>query len=411
MIVNEKKSILNKIENNNKDNIKKKLLFILPSPTIGGAEIQALYLLNNLDFEKLEVYCGFLYENKLLEDEFLKNKNIKIIKFNKKGEWDLFVYFKILNFLKRNQIDIIQTFLGNHHAYIPSLFYKKVKCILGIRATSKRKGFLLNLIRYDLPKFILKFRDIVFVSNSKSGKEIYVKNGIPENRIIVINNGIDIKKFSQGNRYKIIREFELYDEKYISSKNNNKISGFIEKDKNIFVIGMVARLMESKNQQAIIKITKNLKEKFSNIRFKVFIIGDGPNRKNLEKLTNELNLNNEIIFTGARKDIPDFLSAMDLFVFPSLFPEGWPNVIGEAMAAGLPIISYDIGDVKEIITNYYNGIITECNEKIFEDKIVELIKNDNLRKKLAMNAKRTIKKYDISVMVKEYEKIYLDLDY
>lgn len=369
--------------------IRKRILFILPSPTIGGAETQALYLLNNLDFNRFEVYCGFLYENKLLEDEFLKNNNIRIIKFYKKSEYDLFVYFKIFKFMKENNIDIIQTFLGNHHAYLPALFNKKVKCILGIRASSERKSFFLNLTRYYLPRLILKFRDLIFVSNSIRGKEIYVKNKIPADKINVINNGIDLKKFSNGNPRKIFKEFN------------------IKKDKNLFIIGMVARLMESKNQQLIIKITKHLKEIFPKKRFKVFIVGDGPNRANLEKLVKDLNLENEVIMTGSRKDIPDFLSAFDVFVFPSLFPEGWPNVIGEAMAAGLPVISYETGDVKEIITNNFDGIITENDEKIFEDRLIELIKDEKLRKKLSINAKKTIKKYTIENMVKEYEKIYL----
>ncbi|MEM4398001.1 MAG: hypothetical protein QW757_05260, partial [Candidatus Woesearchaeota archaeon] len=113
-----------------------KLLFILPSTTIGGAEVQASYLLNGLDKNKFEIYCGLLYKNNELQEAF-NNENIKIIHFNKKSESDIFVYFRILDFIKKNNIDIIQTFLGNHHAYLPYFFFNskknnKLKCILGI---------------------------------------------------------------------------------------------------------------------------------------------------------------------------------------------------------------------------------------------------------------------------------------
>lgn len=376
--------------------------------TIGGAEVQAAYLLNKLDRSKFEIYVAFLYNSMNIENFFF-NKYINIIHFNKKSELDIFVYFKILNFIRKNKIDIVQTFLGNHHAYIPSFFYNKIKCILGIRATSTRKGFFLDLTRYKLPLFILKFRDLIFVSNSIRGKNIYASKGIPYEKILLIENGIDLKKFNYHNNKIFVKKNNKKNEikKLMVEFNIN------EKD---FIIGMVGRLLESKNQILLVNIIYKIKTilKYSFLRkkypkIKLMIVGDGPYKENLVNKINELNLDKHVILTGNRNDVYNILGLFDIFAFPSLFPEGWPNVIGEAMALGLPIIAYNKGDIKEIINNNYDGIVIDCDENIFEEKLVELILNEKLRRKLSKNAIRSVKRFDLKLMVKKYENLYINL--
>ncbi|MEM4398174.1 MAG: glycosyltransferase, partial [Candidatus Woesearchaeota archaeon] len=234
-------------------------------------------------------------------------------------------------------------------------------------------------------------------------KKIYVENKVPEKNILVIENGIDLDKFNKKfDKKKIRSEFFLRDED--------------------FLIGMVGRLMESKNQILLIEILSKLKNSFeyTDLRkelkkkgfknIKLILVGDGPNRKNLENRIKELQLEKEVILTGSRKDIPELMSIMNIFAFPSLFPEGWPNVIGEAMASKLPIIAYDKGDIKEILTNNFDALITETNPEIFEKKLVELILNEKLRKKLSENALKSVQRFSLKNMIKKYEDVYLNYE-
>lgn len=367
----------------------KKILFILPNTQQGGAETQLLCLLRGLDKSEFDVYLGLLYENEQLKKEFTSIKNVKTICFNKRGPWDVSVLFKIKRFIKKNEIEIVQTFLGNHYSFIPALFSKNVIAIGGIRATEQPKnlGFLKRIMIFKLPKIISKYNKSILISNSFSGKKLFLEEGFPEELIEVIPNGIDFNRFSKGNKDKILKEFNL---------------------KNKFVFAMVSRLVEGKNHPELIQVFNKLTEKRRNLV--LLIIGAGPEMDKLKQLVKELDLNTKVIFTGNRKDIPDFLAAVDIYLFPSRFPEGWPNAVGEAMAAGVPVITYQIGDVKQIIKSGYNGIITDNNMKSFYNATIELMKSKNKMNLLGTNAQRTIgENYSVDKMVKNYQKLYFRL--
>jgi L-malate glycosyltransferase len=364
------------------------ILFLLPQAKQGGTETQLLNLLKGIDKNKFTISLGLLYNNNQLKKEFENINNINIVYFSKINKWDLFVFRKINRFIKENHIDIIHSFLGIHNSYIPSIFSSKCISVGSIRSTYYNKYNLLdNLTRFLIPKLLTNFNNLVLVSNSKTGKKLYLKKGFTDKSIVVIPNGIDFKKYSTGKKEKIVKEFNL----------NNK-----------FVLGMVSRLEEKKNHAMLFNIMDELIVDFKNLI--LLIVGEGPNFLNLKKHVKEKKLDNYIIFLGNRKDVQDILCAMDLFVFPSLFPEGWPNVIGEAMSAKLPIISFTKGDIKYIIKDNYDGILIKENVKVFKDKIIELIKNKKKRKLLGYNAKDTIKnKYQFKKMVEEYEFFYLNL--
>lgn len=364
-----------------------KLLFILPRTHQGGAETQMLYLLQKINTAKFQIYLGLLYEDEELKSEFESLKNIKIIQFNKQNKLDISIYFKIAKFVKKNNIDIIHSFMGNHHSYLPSIISRKVKSIGGIRSGNA----------YDL-KTLEKFKEITFeriisyltkynlISNSYNSKNMYVQEGFASKKIVVIPNGIDYRKFENGNKSRIVNEFKL---------------------KNKIVLSMVGRLTETKNHVSLIKMFKNIEAKKNNVV--LLIIGTGPMLSELKKLTEELKLSKKVIFTGNRKDIPDLLAATDIFVFPSL-TEGWPNAVGEAMAAGLPVVSFDVGDVKKIIKNGHNGFIVDKDINLLMAVTNKLIEHPELRKQVGKNAKNTIKnEFSLDLMVKRYEQFYTKL--
>jgi len=365
-----------------------KILYILPSAQLGGAETQLLNILKNINRNKFQTFLGFIHKNSQLEKEFSQIKDNKIVYFDKKGKFDVLVYRKILNFIRKEKINIVHSFLGNHYSFIPCLFTKNVKAIGGIRSTcAGNDSFIERIMRFDLLRIIFKQKEFYLISNSYKGKNIYVKKGFPSNSIYVIPNGIDINKFLNGNGKKIINEFGL----------ENKI-----------VLTMVARIEKEKNHEELLNVFYDLQKKFDNLR--LLIIGDGPYLPELKRVTEEKKLTSKVIFTGLRKNIADFLSETDIFVFPSKYPEGWPNVVGEAMCEGVPVISYPCGDVRKIIRNGYDGIITEANEVAFKEQLIPLIKSSKYREYLGLNARKTIlKKFTIPIMVKNYEKIYLKL--
>ena len=179
--------------------------------------------------------------------------------------------------------------------------------------------------------------------------------------------------------------------------------------KNILFVG---RLAEKKGVSYLIKAISLL-----NKEVRLLIIGDGPLKKDLLSLTNKLNLKNKIEFLGYKtgKEKLKYFFDADLLVVPSIVTkigdtEGLPVVIMEGLASGLPIIATDVGGIKEIIKNGYNGlIIKEKNSKEIANKIKLVIENNKFKRRLSINAKKSSRNYDWGYISKKYADLIFDL--
>jgi len=179
-------------------------------------------------------------------------------------------------------------------------------------------------------------------------------------------------------------------------KNNNNIQR-----KNIIL--MVGRLVKTKHQDRLIKIFAKI-----NIPdWKLVLVGyDHIKQKNsisLAKLIRELQLENRVILAGKQMNVEDYYLKSKIFAFTS-DSEGFPNVIGEAMSAGLPVVAYDcIAGPSEIINDSEDGfLIPLFDDKFFQLKLNELMENDNLRQQMGENARNNIKKFNKDLIAEKF---------
>jgi glycosyltransferase involved in cell wall biosynthesis len=365
---------------------KVKILYVLPQAQQGGAETQQLILLENLDSKIFEVYLGLLYENNQMLKQFQKIPDVYIKKFNKRSTFDVGVFKRIADFINENKIDIVHTLMGNHHAYIPSLFARRSFPIGGIMSSCDESlPFSSRFMRFFVEKYVSQMTSYQLISCSYSGRKIYLEHGFQRNKVHVIPNGIDYTKFSKGRPGKLRKQYNLSDS---------------------IIIGTVGRLTEVKNQSFLIRITKKLVDRGYDM--KLVIVGDGDQKKKLQRTAMKFDITDRVIFTGNRTDVPDLLSDMDLFVFSSV-SEGWPNAIGEAMSAGLPVVTFNVGDVSYIINNDVNGLIAK-NDLDFQKKLEYILRNKQRSMLIGKRAKKTIKEnFSIKKMIEEYQNFYLNL--
>ena len=139
---------------------------------------------------------------------------------------------------------------------------------------------------------------------------------------------------------------------------------------------MVGRLEAHKDQKSLIRAIKNLKER--GIKTKLFLIGDGSLKSKLVKLTKNLQLNNDVLFLGARNDIVKILDKLDIFVFSTTEDEGFGIALVEAMGKGLPVIASDVGACREILQDGEYGTLVKphCSISI-ADSIESILKDIN----------------------------------
>jgi glycosyltransferase involved in cell wall biosynthesis len=362
-----------------------KILFLIPRYYFGGAERQLIYLLKNIDKDEFDVRLGLLYKDE--DTPYHKIKGISVVSFDKSGKFDAGVFLRIKRYLSENRIDIVQSFLGNHHAWLPALFCKGTKAVGGIRSTIDHQlSAIEKFTRFTMPALGAKWTNMLLISNSEAGRDIYLKHGYPPSMVSVIPNGIDTRLFVDGDGRKIRKEL-----------------GLLGKT----VIGNVSRLDPEKHHEVILKAFSELSARHDDLA--LIIVGDGPLRPTLEKEAEGLGIRDKVVFTGNRTDVGDILHAMDIYAMASA-AEGWPNALGEAMTAGLPAVAYPSGDVDRIVKSGENGIVVEPNIRLFISALEDLIHDKTKRRRLGRAGRETIMdKFTIKNMVRSYEQLYRSL--
>jgi len=170
------------------------------------------------------------------------------------------------------------------------------------------------------------------------------------------------------------------------------------------VIGTIANLYKTKGLKYLIESIKILLT--LNSKILTIIIGEGPERKNLENLINKYNLKNNIILAGNIKNAATLLKAFDIYVCSSI-KEGLSYTLIEAMRAGLPIIATNVGGNSELIKDNKTGILIKSkNQEDLAKNINKLINNKNLQKKISEEGKLVSINFRIEKMLRETKKIY-----
>jgi len=184
----------------------------------------------------------------------------------------------------------------------------------------------------------------------------------------------------------------------IQFKKTTKANLKLKKDKKYLI--SIGRLIKRKGFDFLIKSFVKVQDK----KIHLLIIGDGPEKENLQRLTKDLNLKNRIHFLGFISNEKKFqyLSCSDIFILSSIH-EGLGIVIQEAMQTGLPIIATNKGGQTDIIKDYQNGLLVRYgDEETLAKKIDYLIKDKELKKKMSKINKSKIKKFDVKRITKKY---------
>jgi glycosyltransferase involved in cell wall biosynthesis len=202
-------------------------------------------------------------------------------------------------------------------------------------------------------------------------KDFLVRQGVPEEKIIVMPNGIDPQKFHPGISGKAVRS------KYrLEGKR---------------VIGFVGWLRPWHRLESLLDVLRD--KRFESARLHLLLVGDGPAYSNLYDYAERYDLLSAVTFTGAvkRGDIPEYIAAMDIAVQPSAPEYACPMKIIEYMGMGKCIVAPDQPNIREIINANVNGYLFETEIKdSFQQILLRLISNPQLRNATAQNAFKTI---------------------
>jgi glycosyltransferase involved in cell wall biosynthesis len=191
------------------------------------------------------------------------------------------------------------------------------------------------------------------------------------------------------------------------------ISQFIDRTmfgftKHHVIITYVGRLSPEKNLSLLIRAFYGIAMTYDHVR--LLIVGDGPDRENLEAQVKHMHITEKVHFTGMidYKDVPAYLATSDLFVNPSSAETFGLSTV-EAMAAGLPVLGMDAPGSRDIIEDGITGLITSDDVAVFTAKLILLSTDHDLRNKMRKQALDLSKKYDIQtttgIMLQHYQRL------
>jgi glycosyltransferase involved in cell wall biosynthesis len=227
------------------------------------------------------------------------------------------------------------------------------------------------------------------VAVSDEVKKDMLRHKVPEEKIRVIDNGIAPERF----------------EPPAEPIRMKKQLGFDEKTK---IIGTVGSLVVEKGHIYLLEAARQILDHVQDLKF--LVIGDGPLRKPLEERSEELGIRQHILFAGQRKDIPELLGVMDIFVLPSI-KEGLPMALLEAMAAKRPVIATRVGAIPKVIENKDVGILVEPGDMNgLRDGLLDLIADSGKRDLFAREGfRRVCTKFSSDEMGRHYLKLYEEI--
>jgi glycosyltransferase involved in cell wall biosynthesis len=213
----------------------------------------------------------------------------------------------------------------------------------------------------------------------------------------VIHNGVDVSKFTQNyNAASVRKEFGINSEQTLVG-----IIGRIDwwKGHEYFLKAMSRAIKHIEGLRGL--IIGDLEKNFSFNRNRLYLV-------KLKSLINTMNLDDKILFTGFRNDVPRLISALDVVVHASSKPEPFGLVIIEAMAAGKPVIATAAGGVLDIIEDGVNGLLVPCcDAEAMADAIVQVVSNLKKSKQIGIAAQQCVtEKFTVQQQIMAVEKLY-----
>lgn len=352
--------------------MKNKILFLLPYFNIAGTEIHAIELANALkDRRKIKIVAPYGKGVELLSQYNISYSQIPMLSFLN--------YRKYIRSLKEIILDFKPEIIHVHGAHELTYLVRKTFSSIPVIFTCHGYNSDFPLLDYKLSAFFNnKYSDkVIAVSNYE--KMNLLRGGLSEDKVVVIYNGVHENK--KGKDLPI------------------KIDGFI--------IGTCARLTKKKGIRYLIEAFQRIREKHKDVH--LVIIGDGKEKKNLERLVLQSN-KKYIHFLGNLPEASSYFHNFHLFVLPSL-NESFGIVILEAMSQKIPVIATKVGGIPEIVVDGETGILVPPKDvKNLAEAILELYRNKELRDKIGERGYvRYKEKFTVEKMVEKTLKIYEDI--
>jgi len=301
-----------------------------------------------------EVYVVTFYADGAYEAE-LRAGGVSVLCLHKRSRWDLLSFTRrIVSTIRRLRPDVVHSYMpgANILGAIARPFLGGIPLVWGIRASNVDASLYSDwIVSASLRcEALLSHGVDRIIANSHAGKRVAVAAGFPAARICVIPNGIDTTRFA------------------IDPEARRRFRARYARNSHEKLVGLVGRLDPMKNHDAFIRAAAIVTTRRRDVRF--ICVGAGPPSyaDALKLRASQAGLGDSIVWTGQLDDMRAVYNGLDLLCLASLTGEGFPNVVGEAMACGTPCVVNDVGDAARVV-----GSLAIVLRSISQESLAEAI--------------------------------------
>jgi glycosyltransferase involved in cell wall biosynthesis len=293
-------------------------------------------------------------------------------------------YCRLEQHLRRLRPDLVQTWLfaGNAYGRVAALRAGVRHLVAGERSVDPWKSWH----QFQIDR-LLAPRTRAIVVNSAGVRDFYVGHGLPADKFVVIPNGVPPAAPSEISREQLLAELRLPPDSRL--------------------IGAIGRLWSQKRMQDVIFALDLIRVLRKDMH--LLVIGDGPQRAQLERFARLVTCDEHVHFLGLRHDVPRLLPHFDLVWHASGY-EGLPNAIMEAMAAGVPVVATDISGNRDLVVSGETGYLVPLGDRAALARFASKLLDDaDLRSRLGRAARERIGQFSVARMVERHAALYREI--
>lgn len=351
------------------------VVMLLTSFAIGGTERQMVELARRLDPSRFRVHLACFHQRGRLLDDI--PSHIPIREFPVQGFLNVAAVGRLISFASWcRSVDAAIVHTCDLYA---NIFGLPGAALAGVpvRIANRREILTGDKSPAKLRTQRLAYRAAhAVVANSSAARDQLALEGVPVDKLRLIANGLDTRRFVPVSPRAEIRR-----------------------------IVMVANLRPEKGQDTLLAAAPRILARYPDASFT--FVGDGPRREALETLTRALGVTDRVRFLGESRDVAPILAEHDLFVLPSR-SEAFPNALIEAMATALPVVATDVGGIPEVVRPGSGLLVRPDDERALADAVLALMDDPAAAAALGRAARTDVERhYTIDRMVERFEQLYL----
>lgn len=353
--------------------------YVIGQLSRGGAECQLYELIRGIDQRRFRCFVYCLSDDTRPYADLIRASGATVRVIPRRRRFDLQRLFTLAVLLRRDRIDVVHSFLPQANGYA-----WPAQRLAGVRSlvTSARNCQPAGRFRDWVNRQAFRGSAAILCNADASRDFILAHYAAPAGKCSVIHNGVDLARFRP-----------------VHGGSRPPGAG------SPGHVLTVARMVPVKDLELFLEAAALVVRTRAVARFS--IIGDGPCRPELERSAARLGLGAAVSFLGERADVPDLLATADVFWLTSA-SEGFPNVLLEALACGVPVVTRDVGGAREIVRDGWNGYLIGGRDAVqFASRTLELLTDPVRARVMGLAGRQRIEQtFSVSAMVRATEGLY-----